>query len=290
MKVLLTGANGQLGQSLIHHTERTGSREWIATDYHELDITNFGEVEKAFIQHAPDAVVNCAAYTAVDKAETEPDLAWQINALGPENLAKACKRFGSLLVHISTDYVFPGTGFRPYREEDPTGPPSRYGQSKLDGELAVKAWNPRSLTLRTSWLYSAYGNNFVKTMMRLGAERSSIRVVSDQTGSPTWAHDLATAILSLLKHYHENPALLNEAELYHLCNTGTASWFDLATAIMEIAKLPCQVIPIATEEYPLPAPRPFFSVMETRKIRQDFGMELPYWRTSLENCIRIIQG
>jgi len=285
MKILITGANGQLGLSIRNHPALPTDWQLIATDYPELDITSGSQVSDFLNRHHPDVVVNCAAYTAVDKAETERVQAMAINGKGPGILATACRDKGILLIHISTDYVFSGEGFRPYPENETPAPASFYGLTKHAGELEVAGKHPGSIILRTSWLYSEYGNNFVKTMLRLGNERDEIRVVADQTGSPTYAGDLARVILRLAERFASDPRLPSACEFYHVCNTGTASWFDLALASIEMAQLKCKVSPISTEEYPLPAPRPWFSVLDTKKTRKEIWPELPYWRDSLAKCL-----
>jgi dTDP-4-dehydrorhamnose reductase len=232
----------------------------------------------------PDYVVNCAAYTAVDKAESEQVLCYKINAEAVVNLSAACKLTGSKLVHISTDYVFSGDGTRPYREDDITGPLSVYGKSKLQGEQALKG-NHDSIIIRTSWLYSQYGNNFVKTMLRLGREREELRVVNDQSGSPTYAPDLADAILQIIE-VSSGDSFRNGT--YHYCNTGTTTWYAFAKNIIEKAALKCRVIPIETKDYPTAAPRPAYSVLDTEKIRKTFGITIPDWEESLDKCIKLL--
>ena len=286
MKALITGANGQLGQSILHHSSGTGHFTWLATDFPELDITSVNQLQDYCDRHQPEAIVNCAAYTAVDKAEEEEEKSLQINVLGPEILARTCFERSIPLVHISTDYVFPGNACKPYTEPDLTGPLSAYGKSKLEGENRVLAFHDQSIVLRTSWLYSEYGNNFVKTMIRLGGTREEIGVVADQIGCPTFAGDLAGAIIQILGRV-EKIEWPHGNHLFHYCNSGVASWFDLAREVMDMAGLSCRVKPISTADYPLPAPRPFYSVMNTKKYRQEIG-EIPYWKDSLRYCIEIL--
>lgn len=284
IRVLITGANGQLGQSLLLLPVGPGEIEWIPTDFPELDITDPESVKKRLSLEKPDFLVNCAAYTAVDQAEKEPEMALRINAEGPRILASATKAMGCGFIHISTDYVFPGTGHLPYFENDATGPASAYGKTKLEGEEAIRKTG-HGMILRTSWLYSEYGKNFLLTMLRLGAERDSLGVVMDQIGSPTYAGDLANAILSIILKGTRKEVKLPGMDVFHYCNLGVASWYDFAWTIMNHAHLKCHVKPIRTEEYPLPATRPAYSVMDTSKIRKTFGVEIPYWQESMEKCI-----
>jgi dTDP-4-dehydrorhamnose reductase len=284
-RILITGANGQLGQSLMTLPVSDQEIVWIATDFPELDITDKHAVtERIRIEH-PDVVVNCAAFTAVDLAEKEQEKAMQINAGGPGILARESKAAGIPFIHISTDYVFTGQGCLPYQEDDPTGPQSFYGKTKLAGEEEIIATGS-GIILRTSWLYSEFGKNFLLTMLRLGREKEQIGVVCDQVGSPTYAGDLARAILAVgLKVCSEiyKPV---PTRVYHFCNLGVASWFDFASVIMLKAGLPCRVNPLRTEEYPLPAARPAYSVLDTRKFRDEFSFQIPYWQISLDTCLK----
>jgi len=285
MKILLTGANGQLGQSLMNLPALSGKTEWIPTDYLELDITDKLAVDSFIECNAPDYIINCAAYTAVDLAEQEPGKALLINSTGPENLAVSAKKRGIPLIHISTDYVFSGQGWKPYSETDEPNPQSAYGRSKLAGEQALLETGGKVIIVRTSWLYSEYGKNFFLTMLRLGKEKDSIGVVADQIGSPTYAGDLASGLMKILEYDRQNPEWTDHPGIFHFCNTGTASWFDLSRAIMEIAGLRCEVRPLSTDQYPLPAPRPAYSVLDTKKFRNIFWPEIPYWRTSVHSCL-----
>ncbi len=286
LKILITGANGQLGQSLLHLHGHSDQIEWIPTDYQELDITN----RQAVMKHAelllPDFIINCAAYTAVDQAELEYEKAIKINSDGPENLALAAKQLDIPLIHISTDYVFSGQGWQPYLETDTPNPLSAYGKSKLIGEQALQKVGGKVIILRTSWLYSEFGKNFFLTMLRLGKDKESIGVVADQIGSPTYAGDLAAGIIKVIDYHITNPNWISQPEIFHFSNTGVASWYDLSIAIMEIAELPCQVLPLRTEQYPLPAPRPAYSILNTKKFKDFFGLEIPYWRTSVNCCYK----
>ena len=223
-----------------------------------------------------DLIINCAAYTAVDRAESDIDLAKKINTDGPKNLAQS----GAKLIHISTDYVFDGTGHIPYTPDDETNPTSVYGKTKRDGELAVIENSECYIIIRTAWLYSVYGNNFVKTMRRLGAERNEINVVSDQIGTPTYASDLAAAIVKII------PQMTREnSGIYHFTNMGVCSWYDFAIEIMELSDITCMVNPIKTSQYPTPATRPSYSVLDKSKITETFGIKIPHWRDGLKKCI-----
>lgn len=270
---LIVGGNGQLGNEL---RDLLGARA-VYVDRDELDIADSAAVATFFSRQKFDAVVNCAAYTAVDKAEDEPALAEKINAEGPRNLALA----GTPLVHVSTDYVFSGEAFRPYSETDVPAPVSVYGKTKLAGERAVLETTETAVVIRTAWLYSAYGNNFVKTMRRLGAERASLGVVFDQIGSPTYAADLAAAIVRILPRLRAGTR-----EIYHFTNEGVCSWYDFARAIMEMSGLSCEVLPIESKDYPTKAARPFYSVLNKAKIKRDFGVPVPHWRDALARCLK----
>jgi dTDP-4-dehydrorhamnose reductase len=232
----------------------------------------------------PGVIINCAAYTAVDKAEQESDLAHLVNATATGNLARAAAKAGSYLVHISTDYVFDGKSCTPYSEKDPTNPVSAYARSKHAGESHVMSFSTRAMIIRTSWLYSEFGHNFVKTILRYGRERGELKVVFDQTGSPTYAGDLAALILTVI------PSLIGRegVEIFHYANEGVASWYDFAKAIVEFSGINCRIVPIETKDYTLPAVRPAFSVFNKSKIKQTFGIEIPYWRDSLKKCIERI--
>lgn len=279
MKLLVTGADGQLGREL---RERAGTldAEWEFTDVGELDISSRDMVLRHLTKSRPDVVINAAAYTAVDQAENEPDLAKQINELGAQYLAEGCRSIGSRLLHISTDFVFDGTSALPYREEDKPNPKSVYGRTKRDGEKAVLEHSARGVIVRTSWLYSAHGKNFVKTIMKLAREREELKVIEDQVGCPTWAGDLAMAVLTMV------PKLENtEPQIFHFCNSGAASWYDLAQAIVELAELDCRIVPIPTSDYPTPATRPAQSRLDTRSIRETFSIPVSHWRHSLAICI-----
>lgn len=288
-RILLTGANGQLGQALIHLPGLDGQVHWILTDYKELDITDRGAVDAFISKESPDFIINCAAYTAVDLAEKEFDKAMSINADGPENLALSAKSAGIPLIHISTDYVFSGHSWKPYCETDEPDPQGAYGKTKLAGEQALLRTGGMMIIVRTSWLYSEFGKNFFLTMLRLGAERETIGVVADQIGCPTYAGDLAAGLMKIIDYHARQPGWISNPEIFHFCNSGVASWFDLSRAVMETAGLPCDVKPLSSEQYPLPAPRPAYSIMDTGKFRKFFWPDIPYWRTSVNCCFENLQ-
>lgn len=281
-KIIVTGANGQLGNEIKRIANKFNNTEFVYSDIDSLDLTSNSDLEQ-FIQNIkPDFLVNCAAYTAVDKAESEPELAKKINALVPENLAKLSRKHNFQLIHISTDYVFSGDQYLPTTEETPTEPKSEYGKTKLLGEQLV-ADASDAIIIRTSWLYSIFGNNFVKSMMKYGAERDELKVVFDQVGTPTNAADLAEAIRIIIQKYEEDQKW--HKGVYHFSNEGVCSWYDFAKEIMNIANITCDVKPILTHEYPLPAPRPAFSVMNKQKIKETFNFVVPYWKDSLKKAL-----
>ena len=272
---LITGAKGQLGTELSKRLP-----DAIYTDVDDLDITHESLVADFVKKYKIDTIINCAAYTAVDKAEDNIDLATKINVDGPANLAKT----GAKIVHISTDYVFDGTAHKPYSPDstkDEINPISIYGKTKFAGELKVLRYAIYSVIIRTAWLYSQYGNNFVKTMRRLGAEKESINVVADQIGTPTYAGDLADAIVKILPQMN-----LKTRGIYHFTNMGVCSWYDFATEIMELSGLKCKVNPISSAEYPTRAKRPFYSVLDKSDIQKTFGLEIDHWKKSLMKCIK----
>lgn len=285
MKILVTGANGQLGRELRNVLESEIPGQSIYTDVAELDLTDSKAVDLFFKQNEISHVVNCAAYTAVDRAEEEKLECASININAVKNLAIAADSVGAKIIHISTDYVFDGTAHRPYKESDKVNPISEYGTTKRKGETALLALAPESIIIRTSWLYSPYGNNFVKTMMRLGAEHSEIKVVCDQIGSPTYALDLAKAIYRVLLSHQWVEGI------FHYSNEGVCSWYDFAKAIHRVAGIKgCNVCPIPTEEYPTAASRPFFSVLDKSRIKATYGADVPYWEDSLIDCINRIKN
>ncbi len=286
IKVLVTGANGQLGSEINKISGLFGNMEFLFTDVAELDITNPEKVEECLSGFKPEYLINCAAYTNVDKAETDLDFATLLNATAVGILAEQSAKENCKMIHISTDYVFDGNGPRPYREDHFVDPQSAYGKTKLEGEILCQKFNPESLIIRTSWLYSAFGGNFVKTMVRLGNERTELGVISDQIGTPTNAANLAHAILTVISSVSggEKPFIPG---IYHYSNEGVASWYDFTKAIFDIAGINCLVKPIATEDYPSPVQRPAYSVMNKSKIKLIFGLQIPHWRDSLTEYFQI---
>lgn len=281
-KVLITGSNGQLGSEIKQIAGKFPDLEFAFTDVAELDITNPDKVSAFFEVFRPEFLVNCAAYTAVDKAETDLETAALLNATAVGILASEAAKVKSKIIHVSTDYVFDGKGPRPYKEDNMVDPQSAYGRTKLEGEVECLRNNNASMVIRTSWLYSAFGNNFVKTMLRLGSERAEIGVIADQIGSPTNAADLALAILTIISS-DINRTKSFIPGIYHYSNEGVASWYDFTKAIFEIAEINCFVKPIASEDFPSPVQRPAYSVMDKSKIKLTFGLQIPYWRDSLKS-------
>lgn len=289
-RILLIGSAGQLGQELVHVLPQIGNV--VAINRRNLDLAYPDAIRQAITQSEPDVIVNAAAYTAVDRAESEPDLAHQINAVAPQVMAEAAQQSGGLLVHISTDYVFDGKTNCPYTESDQPNPLGVYGATKLAGEEAIRQFSERHIILRTAWVYSTYGKgNFVKTMLRLATEREELRVVEDQIGTPTWACDIAQAIAALLEKVALPTVEPVFQETVHFTNGGVASWYDFAVAIVEEAsalEFPIQVkriVPIQTKEYPTAAQRPAFSVLNNRKLRSILGTYPPHWRSSLREML-----
>lgn len=275
--ILVTGADGQLGNSLRKLSGEYPCYNFIFTDYQDLDITSEDNIADYFSRHEVNYVINCAAYTAVDRAESDEMKAAELNSKAPALLVKAAERYGAILVHISTDYVFNGESTSPITEGEPTMPVGVYGRTKLDGETSVLKYN-KGIVIRTSWLYSEYGANFVKTMQRLGAERDELGVVCDQVGTPTYAGDLARMIMIVIERG-------DSYGLYHFSNEGSCSWYDFATEIMVLSDLKCTVKPITTEMYPTPAKRPKYSILDKSKIKSTFNCEISNWRDSLEKMI-----
>ena len=287
-KILVTGANGQLGSELQELTK--GNKSFIFTDIIErgniksLDICNADEVESFIASNNITTIVNCAAYTNVNGAESNIELCDKINVTGPVNLAHSAKRHDAALIQISTDYVFSGVRKRgSYKEDDHCSPQSVYGRGKRRCEIAIRRIGCRGVIIRTAWLYSSYGNNFVKTMLALGASKPEIGVVADQFGTPTYAKDLAKAILKIIPQIGDM-----RGEIFHFTDEGQCSWFDFAAAIMTYAGLNCKVKPLTTAEYPTPAVRPAYSVLSKTKIRDTFGVDTPWWSSSLKECLKIL--
>ncbi|MFT3737384.1 MAG: dTDP-4-dehydrorhamnose reductase [Breznakibacter sp.] len=282
MTTLITGSNGQLGSEIRALIPQYPAMRFIFTDVAELDITDTNAVLAFCTSHKVEAIINCAAYTAVDKAETDEALARRINVDGPANLAKVAAKVGAKMVHISTDYVFNGRANAPLKETDAIDPVGVYGQTKADGEKAVLSSGADAVVVRTSWLYSEYGTNFVKTIMKYGRERGHLKVVFDQVGTPTYACDLAKACLDVLSTEGEISA---RGDIYHYSNEGAISWFDFAHAIVELSGIACSIEPVGSKQFPTPARRPNYSVMDKARIKADFGLKVPYWRDSLKVCI-----
>ena len=279
MRILITGCNGQLGNEMQLLEKTNPQHTYFNTDVAELDITDQQAVETFVSENEIEGIVNCAAYTAVDKAEDNQELCRLLNTVAPGYLAAAVGKRGGWIIQVSTDYVFDGTKHTPYAETDPVCPNSVYGSTKLDGEESVLKACQNSMIIRTAWLYSTFGNNFVKTMIRLGQEKPELGVIFDQIGTPTYARDLAVAIFTAV-----NQGV--KPGIYHFSNEGVISWYDFTKAIHRIAGIKgCHVRPLHTEEYPTPANRPHYSVLDKTKIKQTYGIEVPYWEESLEECI-----
>jgi dTDP-4-dehydrorhamnose reductase len=284
MNILVTGCNGQLGNEIQLLEREYPQHQWFNTDVQELDITDVNAIRQFVLEHQIDGIINCAAYTAVDKAEEQEELCTKLNAEAPAYLASAVGSRGGWMIQISTDYVFDGTSHVPYVEDDDTCPNSVYGRTKLVGELNVQKSCEKSMIIRTAWLYSTFGNNFVKTMIRLGKERSELGVIFDQIGTPTYAHDLAHVIMTVVRK-----GIV--PGVYHFTNEGVISWYDFAKAIHRIAGIKtCHVRPLHTAEYPTPARRPHYSVLDKTKIKKVYGIEIPYWEESLRDCIEKLKS
>ncbi|WP_022671118.1 dTDP-4-dehydrorhamnose reductase [Hippea alviniae] len=318
-RILVTGSSGQLGGELhrliMNHeigvingeksnsTLKTQNSKFYFTDIDELDITKEDKIKEFIDKSNVNVIINCAAYTAVDKAEEEKELADLINHKAVEYLAKVSKEYGIFLIHISTDYVFDGKNYRPYTEDDKTNPQSVYGLTKLKGEEALINSEAKGVIIRTSWLCSSFGHNFVKTMLKLAQTRKELNVVYDQVGTPTYARDLASALLTIMNYelgimnekdgnviQNSTPNLHNSVRVYHYSNEGVCSWYDFAKAIFEIKGIDIRVNPIETKDYPTPAKRPHYSVLNKAKIKRDFGIEIPYWRDSLKRMLSETKG
>ena len=282
-KILVTGANGQLGNECRQLAKQIKNVDFVFTDVEELSITDEVAIEKIFSENSFDYCINAAAYTAVDNAEKDNDTAFAINADAVGYLARACNKYDCKLIHISTDYVFDGEKEIGYLEDDATGPINVYGFSKLSGEQLALQCNAQTVVIRTSWVYSYFGKNFVKTMMKLMQEKPEISVVSDQIGKPTYAADLASAIFNIIFSFDEFiPGM------YHYSNKGVISWYDFAMAIKEIGNYSCNVNPIPSSAYPVPAKRPHYSVLITDKIETVYGIEIPHWKVSLKKCMQLL--
>lgn len=281
--ILVTGANGQLGMEFRQLEKQFPSFHFLFVTKDELSIGDKDSVENYFSQHDIHYCINCAAYTAVDKAETEKDIALNINAAAVGNLASVCKKYNAVFIHFSTDYVFNGNATQPYKPADATDPVNFYGQTKLEGEQFAIANNNNSVIIRTSWVYSRFGKNFVKTMLKLMNEKESIGVVADQYGCPTYAADLASAVMQIIDSNKITPGI------YHYCNEGVISWYQFATAIKELSNSKCVVNAITTADYPTPAKRPSYSALDTGSTISSFGLRIPGWKESLEHCLKLIE-
>ena len=288
--ILVTGSTGQLGRSIQSIALDYPYYEFVFTNRQQLDLSNETSLTEFFEYNTFDIVINCAAYTAVDNAEAEPELANKINHLAVRQLANMAKEKNAKLIHISTDYVFNGKQYRPYLETDIVEPQSVYGQTKLSGEQAIQnTLKNNAIIIRTSWVYSEYGNNFVKTMLKLGQERDSLNVIFDQVGTPTYAKDLAKDIMSIVQsqEFHQADFTTN---IVHFSNEGVCSWYDFAKTIFELANIQCHVNAIETKDYPTPAKRPHYSVLNKAKIKQTYHLAIPYWKDSLKQCLTALQG
>lgn len=288
--ILVTGSKGQMGNEFQHLTAEFNQFDYLFVDVDELDITKEAAVKTFFEKNPVQYCINCAAYTAVDKAETEANIAWKVNTTGAANLARACAAAGANFIQISTDYVYHGNQNVPFVETDVTNPQGVYAKTKLEGDdAALKNHSNGAMVIRTSWLYSSYGGNFVKTMLRLGKERPELGVIFDQIGTPTYARDLASAILTII-----GKAEKGEVErfmlkgIFHYSNEGVTSWYDFAVAIFELKNMSVKVRPIETKDYPTPAKRPPYSVLNKHKIKATFGLDIPHWRASLEACLDLL--
>ena len=284
--ILVTGSDGQLGNEIKRLSSEFNNFDFLFTDINNLDITDSNALRIFFINQKVDFIVNCAAYTNVDKAETDIENSEKINARAVKNLAKFSKKYKAPLIHISTDYVFEGNSEIPYKESDKTNPQSVYGNTKLLGEqFAEEAY--RHIIIRTSWLYSSFGHNFVKTILRFGKEKDEISVVLDQIGSPTYAADLANAVLTIIKQSDENNEMFVQG-IYHYSNEGTCSWYEFAEEIMKQKNLNCKVNPVSSSEYPTATKRPKYSLLDKIKIKETFGIKVNDWKASLKECLNLL--
>lgn len=283
MKLLITGANGQLGNEMRVALQQCADIEVVYTDVDTLDITDLAQLDAFMLAEKVSHIINCAAYTAVDKAEDDEVNATKVNVDAVRNLGIVAKKYDAKIVHVSTDYVFDGKSFKPYTEDMPVCPTNVYGRTKLAGEEALFAECENAIVVRTSWLYSSFGNNFVKTMLRLGRERDELNVIFDQVGTPTYAADLAQTIL----------AIITDKEwvsgIYHFSNEGVCSWYDFTIMIHKMAGIECKVNPIESSAYPVRTPRPHYSVLNKTKIKTTFSIEIPYWVDSLQKCLNILE-
>src|SRR5574344_321415 len=284
MKLLITGAYGQLGNEMRVALERYPHLESIFTDVDTLDITDKNAVDAFVALHQPNVLINCAAYTAVDKAEDDLALCYKINCDAVRNLGEVAQAHGMTVIHVSTDYVFDGTGHIPYTEDMAVSPTNVYGKSKLAGERELRKACPGAIIIRTSWLYSGFGNNFVKTMLKLGNERSQLKVIFDQIGTPTYAADLADSMLQIIDSEKFVPGI------YHFSNEGVCSWYDFTKMIFKLAHVECEVLPIESKDYAVRTPRPHYSVLNKSKLKSTYNQTIPYWMDGLERCLHVLQS
>ena len=283
MRILVTGSNGQLGSEMVALQPQETHHQWFNLDINELDITDKNAVEQFVVNNKIDGIINCAAYTNVDKAEEDVALCYKVNRDAPQYLAQAIEKVGGFIIHISTDYVFDGTNNIPYTEQDKPNPVTIYGKSKIEGEQYVCESCKQHIIIRTAWVYSSYGKNFVKTMIKLGKEKPNLGVIFDQVGSPTYARDLAKTIITIV-----NQGII--PGIYNFSNEGVISWYDFTKNIHQLANITsCKVAPIHTADYPTLAQRPHFSVLDKTKIKNTYNIEIPYWRDSLEECIQLLE-
>jgi dTDP-4-dehydrorhamnose reductase len=290
-RILVTGANGQMGQALAATAQPSDQWEWHFVGRDSLDITDEEQVLKYVRFLQPDILINTSAFTAVDQAETDVDAAFLLNRDAVSYLAAASAAVDALFIHLSTDYVYDNGQNHPYSETDKVRPHSVYARSKLAGEKEALLLNPDAVILRTSWLYGPVRHNFLQTMLRLGRERETMNVVFDQVGTPTYTRDLAAAIIEILKNIRKNPPLREQFRgVFNYSNEGVASWYDFAEAIMRLKSLSCKVRPIRSSQYPTPARRPAYSVMDKHKISETFGLDIPHWMDGLERCLRLMEG
>jgi len=281
-KILVTGSKGQLGNEILLQSQDFTDYEFLFHDIDTLDLTDYTTLEKFLEVNSPDIIINCAAYTAVDKAEEEPEPAYLLNAEVPGKLALLANKYNSFLIHISTDYVFDGRNYRPYKENDLPNPLSVYAKSKFVGEQRVLQFND-TIVIRTSWLYSQFGHNFVKTMLKLGKERDALSIVFDQTGTPTNARDLAAVIMNIIEFLSKDEFIRG---IFHFSNEGLCSWYDFAREIIDFTGYSCNVLPVTSDKYPLPASRPNYTVLDKSKIKKTLNISIPHWKDSLVECLK----
>ena len=284
--ILITGSDGQLGNELKLSSKNYSGYEFVFTDIDTLDVTDREALNETIKRTEPDWIINCVAYNFVDKAETDQENAFRINSVAPGHIAEAIKGTDGKLIHVSTDYVFDGSSAFPYNESSVTNPQSAYGRSKLEGEKNALR-HPYTMIIRTAWLYSSFGNNFLKTILRLSSEKESLPVVFDQTGTPTYAADLADAILTIISKVIRNQSVFT-AGIYHFSNEGVCSWYDFATEIVNEKGSKCRIIPILSKDFHSVAKRPAYSVLDKSKIKETYGLEIPHWREGLQRCMKLL--